>query len=138
MFSEYELECLKQIDWYLLSYKLLRNIDISIVPKAEDVLGEIITKNKLSVKNRRLSTHFFCYEKKLMKLGCQQSTCSNSWRNLTCNLCICKCQSITPALSFQKPQIHLLGMKKYAERQLLCNHNTETQISKGSGRYSDT
>lgn len=38
--SEYELEILKQIDWSVLSYKVLRDINNSIVLKAEYVLGE--------------------------------------------------------------------------------------------------
>lgn len=67
-----------------------------------------------------------------MTLGWKQRTSSSSWRRLTCNLGICKRQSITPALSFQKPEAHFSGTEKHAVRQLLCNRNGETQSPKAT------
>jgi len=52
-FQEYELESLKQIDWSLISYKVLQNVNISIVLKAEVVLGEILTQKQVVCQELR-------------------------------------------------------------------------------------
>lgn len=72
LFSKDELESLKQIDWSLICSKILRNVNISTVLKAEDVLGEFLAQNQVIC--HELRSYHTVIERKLMILMCKQLT----------------------------------------------------------------